>query len=90
MHTLLEHDLVDEYRLMFDPVVVGDAKRLFVADGIMRKLHLADCRPTPTGAMILHLPAPRVRFGLDPIGGRGDRGGPQAAPHTHPPLHPNL
>lgn len=53
VHTLLEHDLVDEFRLMIDPVVVGGGKRLFVDDGIMRRLHFADCRTTPTGAMIV-------------------------------------
>ena len=33
VQTLLEHDLVDEFRMMVDPLVVGGGKRLFRDDG---------------------------------------------------------
>lgn len=34
--TLLEHDLVDEFRLMIDPVLLGGGKRVFRDDGVLR------------------------------------------------------
>jgi dihydrofolate reductase len=52
VRTLLEHALVDELRLMIDPVVVGGGKRLFPADGALRTLQLVDSTVTTTGAII--------------------------------------
>ena len=52
VRTLLEHALVDELRLMIDPVVVGGGKRLFPDDGALRTLRLADSTVTTTGAII--------------------------------------
>jgi dihydrofolate reductase len=49
--TLIEHDLVDEYRLMIDPVVVG-GKRIFGNDGVLRPLRLVDSHVTTTGAIL--------------------------------------
>ena len=50
--TLLEHDLVDRFRLMIDPVVVGGGKRLFRDDGALRKLQLVDNQVATTGAIL--------------------------------------
>jgi dihydrofolate reductase len=52
--TLAEHDLVDEYRLMVFPILLGTGKRLF-GDGIPRTtLRLADATPVgPDGVFIL-------------------------------------
>ncbi len=33
VHYLMQHDLVDEIRLMIDPVLVGSGKRIFPDDG---------------------------------------------------------
>jgi dihydrofolate reductase len=48
-HTLIEQDLIDEFRLMIDPVVLGGGKRLFPDDGALRSLRLTDSQVTTTG-----------------------------------------
>ena len=50
--TLVERDLVDEFRLMIDPVVVGGGKRLFRDDGVRRPLRLVDSQVSTTGVII--------------------------------------
>jgi dihydrofolate reductase len=50
--TLIEHDLVDEFRVMIDPVVLGGGKRLFRDDGALRPLRLVDSQVTTTGAIL--------------------------------------
>jgi dihydrofolate reductase len=50
--TLFEHDLVDELRLMIDPVLLGGGKRLFVDDAKLRPLQLVDSQVTTTGAIL--------------------------------------
>jgi dihydrofolate reductase len=50
--TLVEHDLVDEFRVMVDPLVVGGGKRLFRDDGARRPLRLLDSQVTTTGAIV--------------------------------------
>jgi dihydrofolate reductase len=54
VRTLAEHDLVDEYRLMVYPIVLGTGKRLF-GDGMPRTvLRLVDSKPVgPDGVFIL-------------------------------------
>jgi dihydrofolate reductase len=52
VQTLMEHGLVDEYRLIIDPVIVGGGKRLFRDDGALRRLRLVDSQVTATGAII--------------------------------------
>jgi dihydrofolate reductase len=50
--TLFEHELVDELRLMIDPVLLGGGKRLFVDDAKLRPLQLVDSQVTTTGAIL--------------------------------------
>lgn len=53
VHTLMQHDLIDEYRLMVFPVVLGSGKRLF-GDGIdMTVLKLVDSQTVSSGVLIL-------------------------------------
>lgn len=50
--TLIEHDLVDEYRLMIEPVTLGGGKRLFPDDGRARPLELVSTTTSGTGVHI--------------------------------------
>jgi dihydrofolate reductase len=50
--SLMEHGLLDELRLMIDPLIVGGGKRLFRDDGALRPLRLVESQVTTTGAII--------------------------------------
>jgi dihydrofolate reductase len=52
VRTLVEHNLVDEFRVMIDPVVLGGGKRLFPDDGVLRPLKLVDSQAVTTGAIL--------------------------------------
>jgi dihydrofolate reductase len=52
VQTLVEHNLVDEFRFMIDPLVVGGGKRIFRDDGVLRPLRLVDSEVTTTGAIV--------------------------------------
>jgi dihydrofolate reductase len=52
VQTLVGQDLVDEFRVMIDPLVVGGGKRLFGDDGALRRLRLLDSQVTTTGAIL--------------------------------------
>jgi dihydrofolate reductase len=49
---LVEHDLVDEYRLMIEPILLGGGKRLFPDDGQARPLELVSTTTASTGVQI--------------------------------------
>jgi dihydrofolate reductase len=49
---LIENDLVDEYRLMVEPILLGGGKSLFPADGRARSLELASVTQAKTGVLI--------------------------------------
>lgn len=50
--TLISNDLVDEYKLMIEPIVLGGGKRLFPDDGSARPLELVDATTSKTGVQI--------------------------------------
>jgi dihydrofolate reductase len=57
---LIAHDLVDEYRLMIEPIVLGGGKRLFPDDGRARTLELVSTSTSKTGVLICNFrPIPR-------------------------------
>lgn len=64
----MRHDLVDEYRFMVHPIVVGRGKRLF-NDGIDTSvLKLVDSKPFTSGIVVLtYEPAAKDGEGSDSI-----------------------
>jgi dihydrofolate reductase len=52
VRTLIEQGLVDEFRLMIDPVMLGGGKRIFRDDGSLRPLRLVHGEVTTTGAIL--------------------------------------
>ena len=53
MNTLLQNDLVDEYRLMIFPVVVGTGKRLFDEGTDTKTMKLLDSKTFGSGVVVL-------------------------------------
>jgi dihydrofolate reductase len=53
VQTLIEHDLVDELRLMVFPVVLGSGKRLFGDTSDKKRLRLTDSKTVGDGVAIL-------------------------------------
>lgn len=52
IHLLLQHDLVDELRLITFPVVLGQGKRLFSSDAVARTFRLSQSAVSPKGVVI--------------------------------------
>jgi dihydrofolate reductase len=52
IQTLLEHDLIDQFRLWTYPLVIGRGKRLFGAGTIPAALRLVDSKVSTTGVTI--------------------------------------
>ena len=49
---LVENDLVDEYRLMIEPILLGGGKTIFPSDGRARSLDLVSMTQASTGVLI--------------------------------------
>jgi dihydrofolate reductase len=57
---LVEHDLVDEYRLMLEPILLGGGKTIFPSDGRARPLEFVSVTQARTGVLIcVYRPAGR-------------------------------
>lgn len=53
VRTLMQHDLIDEYRLMVHPVVLGGGKRLFRDGSDKTVLKLVDTKSFSSGIVVL-------------------------------------
>jgi dihydrofolate reductase len=51
IHTLAQHDLIDEYHLLVYPVVLGSGKKVF-PDGVRLNLRLVEAKPLPSGVVL--------------------------------------
>lgn len=49
---LVENDLVDEYQLMLEPIMLGGGKSIYPSDGRARTLELVSVTQTKTGVVI--------------------------------------
>jgi dihydrofolate reductase len=54
IQSLLEHDLVDELRLMIFPLVLGSGKRLFGDGTIPASFEVTDSQTTTTGVLLVN------------------------------------
>jgi len=49
----MKENLIDVYRFMVHPVVLGEGRRLFAGEGAQRPLTLSDTKKLSTGILIL-------------------------------------
>jgi dihydrofolate reductase len=52
VQTLMQHDLIDEYRLMVYPLILGKGKRLFREGSPKSALRLIESKTSPRGVLI--------------------------------------
>lgn len=73
IRSLMMHDLVDEYRLLIHPVVLGNGKRLFADGTTPAALELIDTKTTSRGVVAhIYQPSGKPEYGLataEPEGG---------------------
>ena len=62
--TLMEHDLIDEYRLLINPVVLGSGRRLFADGTTPTALELIDTKITGSGVAVhIYRPSGKPQYG---------------------------
>ncbi len=53
IHSLMQEDLIDEYRLMVFPIVVGNGKRLFHGESQQKEFKLVQTQAFSSGVVVL-------------------------------------
>jgi len=53
IHSLMQEDLIDEYRLMVFPIVVGNGKRLFHGESQQKEFKLVQSQTFGSGVVVL-------------------------------------
>jgi len=72
LQTLIEHDLIDEYRLWTFPVLIGSGKRLFETGTVPAGVELIDTTTSSTGVVISrYRRAGDIRYGSFEVDERG-------------------
>jgi dihydrofolate reductase len=61
LRTLAEHDLVDEYRLMVFPTVLGGGKKLFAGGVAIPALDLVESRPVGDQGVLILIYRPKAK-----------------------------
>ncbi len=83
IQTLMEHDLVDEYRLWVFPVVLGEGKRLFARGAVPAALRLVDTKTSSTGVAIhTYERAGAIQYGSFAVDEEGEASALWEKPHS--------
>ncbi|TDP90623.1 dihydrofolate reductase family protein [Labedaea rhizosphaerae] len=73
VQTLMERELIDEYRLLIHPVVLGNGRRLFAEGTTPTALELVDTKTTSRGVAVhTYRPSGRPRYGAVALEQEGD------------------
>jgi dihydrofolate reductase len=73
IRTLMRHNLVDEYRLLIHPVVLGNGKQFFSHGTPPTALELVDTKTTSTGVAVhIYQPAGKPEYGSVALKREGD------------------
>ncbi|MGR6012968.1 dihydrofolate reductase family protein [Bacillus paranthracis] len=65
--TLMQHDLIDEYHFIVNPVIVGSGKRLFKTGNDTKALKLIETITTSSGVVILSYQPEKKRIIIDKL-----------------------
>ncbi|HEX6478945.1 MAG TPA: dihydrofolate reductase family protein [Ktedonobacteraceae bacterium] len=82
IHSLMQEDLIDEYRLMVFPIVVGNGKRLFPAESQQKAFTLVQAQTFGSGVVVLTYEPHRKE--------RGSEGGMKCLHHPEEIMPPHL